>query len=53
MDPNADGELTLAQICSAAGVEFETFLNAMNEIDWHQEGAANTPDDRKRSSEFR
>lgn len=53
MDPNADGELPLAEICAAAGIEFETFLQAMNEIDWHQEAPANTPDDSKSSSEFR
>lgn len=53
MDPNADGELPLAEICAAAGIGFETFLQAMNEIDWHQEAPANTPDDSKSSSEFR
>ncbi len=53
MHPDADGELALAQICAAAGIEFETFLQAMNEIDWHQEAPTNMPDDRKRSGEFR
>lgn len=30
-------EMTLQQACTAAEIEFDDFLRAMDEIDWHQE----------------
>jgi hypothetical protein len=30
-------EMTLQQACAGAGIRFDDFLRAMDEIDWHEE----------------
>lgn len=30
-------EMTLQQVCAQAGIEFDDFLRAMDDIDWHEE----------------